>query len=33
MRRVINRLHQPTPKFFKKLRNAGVGVAAVGAAC
>ena len=32
MKRVINRLKLPTPKFFKKLRNIAVGAAAVGAA-
>ena len=32
MRKMIDRLKQPTPRFFKRLRNVGLGFAAVGAA-
>ena len=30
MKKIANRLRQPTPKFFKKLRNVGLALAAVG---
>ena len=32
MNSVIKRMHKPTPKFFKKLRNIGLTLAATGAA-
>jgi len=32
MKKVVNRMKKPTPGFFKKLRNAGLAVAAIGAA-
>jgi hypothetical protein len=32
MKKVVNRLKLPTPRFFQKLRNVAVGAAAVGAA-
>ena len=32
MKKIANRLTQPTPVFFKKLRNIGLAVAAVGTA-
>lgn len=31
MNTLIDRLNQPTPKFFQKLRNAGMAMAAIGA--
>jgi hypothetical protein len=30
MKKIANRLRQPTPKFFKKLRNVGLALAAAG---
>ena len=30
MKQIINRLQQPTPPFFKKIRNIGLAIAAVG---
>ena len=32
MKKVVNRLTMPTPKFFKRLRNIAVSAAAIGAA-
>lgn len=32
MKTVINRLSEPTPKFFRRLRNIGLGIAAAGTA-
>lgn len=32
MKKIANRLLQPTPAFFKKLRNIGLGLAATGTA-
>jgi hypothetical protein len=32
MKKIANRLQQPTPLFFKKLRNIGLALAAAGAA-
>lgn len=31
MKKVINRMQRPTPSFFKKVRNAGLTLAAIGA--
>lgn len=31
MKKVINRMQRPTPCFFKKVRNAGLTLAAIGA--
>ncbi|MGN6533675.1 MAG: hypothetical protein ACTHK0_18175 [Ginsengibacter sp.] len=30
MKQIINRLQQPTPPFFQKIRNIGLAIAAVG---
>jgi hypothetical protein len=32
MKKIVNRLQQPTPVFFKKLRNVGLALAAAGTA-
>ena len=31
MSTIIKRMHKPTPKYFKKIRNAGLAIAAIGA--
>lgn len=31
MNTIIKRMHKPTPKYFKKIRNAGLAIAAIGA--